>query len=60
MKKAQMSNDNEATSLYDKLKGRLGGMLTYVFLARGWIRPSRKEKDNYYLTSKGKKALDRK
>ena len=43
--------------MYTHLTGRLDGLLTEIFIARGWIKPVNKNNSLHYVTPKGEKFL---
>jgi len=40
---------------YAHVGGRLGGLLTEIYIARGWIKQSELNERVHYVTPKGKK-----
>ncbi len=42
---------------YTQIGGKLGGLLTEIFIGKGWVKRSDKNGKGWYITERGRKIL---
>ena len=48
---------NSSIVRYTQIRGKLGGLLTQIFIGKGWIRRSHENDKTWYIIEKGQKNI---